>query len=139
VTGLRERGGATVEMVIIAPLLIMMMLFVVGLGRLASTREVVDGAARDGAREASMARNPSDAVHRAQAVVQSTLQGRQVTCQSLHVNTDATNATFQPGGTVKVDVSCTVVNSDVVLSGLPGSATLHGTSAAPIDQYRGVG
>jgi len=137
--GRRERGGTTVEMVIIAPLLIIMVLFVVGLGRLASTREVIDGAARDGAREASMARNASDAVGRAQAVVQDTLQGRQVTCQSLHVNTDATRTTFQPGGTVTVDVSCTVANQDVVLSGLPGSATLHGTFSAPIDQYRGVG
>ena len=99
-TGRRERGGTTVEMVIIAPLLIIMVLFVVGLGRLASTREVIDGAARDGAREASMARNASDAVGRAQAVVQDTLQGRQVTCQNLHVNTDATSGTFQPGGTV---------------------------------------
>ena len=117
----------------------MTMLFVVGLGRLASTREVIDGAARDGAREASMARNASDAVNRAQAVVHDTLQGRQVTCQSLQVNTDATAASFQPGGAVTVDVSCTVANQDVVLSGLPGSSTLHGTFAAPIDQYRGIG
>jgi len=138
-TAPRERGSATVEMVIIAPLLIMMTLFMVGLGRLASTREIVDGAARDGAREASMARNAVVAGQRAQAVVQDTLQGRHVTCQNLQVNTDATSASFRPGGTVTVDVSCTVANQDVVLSGLPGSATLHGTFAAPIDQYRGVG
>src|ERR1051326_3344190 len=109
----RESGGATVEIVIIAPLLIVMMLFVVGLGRLASAREAVDGAARDAEREASMALSPSTADRSAKNVAIDSLRDRRVTCENLNVVTDA-STTFQPGGMVTVDVSCTVANSDVV-------------------------
>ena len=137
--GRHERGGAAVEIVLVTPLFIVMILFVVGLGRLASTREAVDGAARDAAREASMARTASGADQRAKDVATETLKDRQVTCQGLDIKTNANAGTFVPGGIVTVDVSCTVANVDVVLSGLPYSSTLHGTFAAPIDKYRGVG
>lgn len=130
-----EGGGAAVEIVLVAPLLIAMFLFVVGLGRLASSREAVDGAARDGAREASMARSAGRAETAGDQIVRDTLRQRDVTCRSLAVNVDTSN--FRPGGTVAVDVSCRVDNGDVVLSGLPGEATLHGAFVAPVDTFRG--
>nr|MDQ3573439.1 pilus assembly protein [Actinomycetota bacterium] len=61
-----EEGGAAVEVAIVAPLLIVMLLFVVGLGRLAAAREVIDGAARDAAREASIRRSSGRAVAEAE-------------------------------------------------------------------------
>jgi Flp pilus assembly protein TadG len=131
-----ERGGAAVEIVIIAPLLIAMMLFIVGLGRLATSRAAVDGAARDGARQASMARSTRAAPREAETIVRAALAKKNVSCSDMRVNTDT--ADFRPGGTVTVRVLCTVANGDVVLSGLPGSSTLRGDFVAVVDQYRGV-
>jgi Flp pilus assembly protein TadG len=129
-----ERGNAT-ELVIIAPVLIMFLLFVVGIGRLVSAREAVDGAARDAAREASVRRDASSAQTRGQRVAQQALAQHNMNCQSQNINVDTSN--FNPGGTVTVDVDCTVNNSDAVVSGLPGTQVLHGHFVAPIDVYRG--
>ena len=130
-----EEGGAAVELAIVTPVLIVMLLFVVGLGRLASTREVVDGAARDAAREASIRRSPGRAVAEADAIARETLGGRDVTCRDLAVDVDTSD--FRPGGTVGVEVACTVSLSDVALSGLPGSKRLRSSFVAPIDRLRG--
>ncbi len=46
----RERGSASVELVLMTPVLIVLLLFVVALGRLAAARGEVDAAARDVAR-----------------------------------------------------------------------------------------
>ena len=57
-----ERGSATVELVILTPLLILLLLFVVALGRLAGARIDVDGVAAQAARAASIARSPQAAM-----------------------------------------------------------------------------
>jgi len=128
-----------VELVLVAPLLIAMFLFVVGLGRLGTSREAVDGAARDGAREASIARTSGTAQSTAEQVVTDTLAEKRVSCSNMQVNVDfGADAQLTPGGAVHVHVDCTVDNSDALLSGLPGSSTLHGDFVAPVDRYRGV-
>jgi Flp pilus assembly protein TadG len=135
-----DRGGAAVEIVVVAPILILMLLFVVGLGRLGTAREAVDGAARDGAREASIARRTSDASVAAGNTVTATLAEKKVSCPSPRVRVDyaPTPNHLIPGGTVTVHVACDVQNKDVVLSGLPGTSTLHGDFTAVVDTYRGV-
>jgi len=131
-----ERGGAVVEFTIVAPVLIMMFLFIFGLGRLATAREAVEGAARDGAREASIARSASAAASTAQQVVRDTLVDKKVSCSNRQVTVDTSN--FRPDGTVTVHVACTVANGDVIMSGLPGSKTLHSDFVAWVDKYRGT-
>jgi len=131
-----EHGGAAVEFAIVAPLLIMMFLFIFGLGRLATAREAIEGAARDGAREASVARSASVADRTAQQVVADTLADKRVSCTDRRVSVDTTN--FHPDGTVTVHVRCTVANRDVMLSGLPGTSTLHSDFVAWVDRYRGT-
>jgi Flp pilus assembly protein TadG len=130
-----ERGSAT-ELVIIAPVLIMFLLFVVGVGRLVSARAAVDGAARDAAREASVRRDAGSAQKQGTAVAQQALAQHNINCQSQNINV---SPNFQPGGggSVTVDVDCTVNNSDAVISGLPGTQVLHGHFVAPVDLYRG--
>lgn len=56
-----ESGGVTVELVLLTPLLLLMLLFVVALGRTVSARLDVDGAAAQAARAASIARDPTTA------------------------------------------------------------------------------
>lgn len=55
-----ERGSAAVELVLVTPVLVVLMLFVVAGGRLASTRAEVDAVARDapGPRRSSAAPPP---------------------------------------------------------------------------------
>jgi Flp pilus assembly protein TadG len=132
----REGGAAAVEFVIVTPLLMVLLLFVVGLGRLGVARGDVDGAARDAARSASLARTAGDAQPRAAEAARASLDARGVTCTNLDVVVDA--GAFVPGGSVVATVSCTVDLSDLTLVWTPGAKKLSSRFVAPIDGYRGV-
>ena len=54
-------GSACVELVLLTPVFILLLFFVVVAGRLAVSRNQIDGAARDAAREASTWRSATDA------------------------------------------------------------------------------
>ena len=86
-----ERGSATVELVILTPLLILLLLFVVALGRLAGARIDVDGVAAQAARAASIARSPQAATSSAQQTAASALSSQHITCAHLAVSVDTTN------------------------------------------------
>ena len=121
--GRSQNGSTVVEIVMFTPALLLFLLLVVGMGRLASTRADVDGAARDAARAASIRRDQGSALAAAQNAASATLSDRGVQCQNLNVRLDpATN--FTPGGSVAVDVDCDVSLAETVLTGLPGSKTL---------------
>jgi Flp pilus assembly protein TadG len=105
--GLRdERFAVATELVLLTPLLIVLLLFVVALGRLAGARINVDGAAAQAARAASIATTPAQAAASAQQIATATLGSDHVTCATLQVATDT--ARFAPGGSVAVTVTCAV-------------------------------
>ena len=63
-----ERGSAAFELTLLAPVLVVILLFGVGLGRMAHARQQVEAAAADSARAASLERNTAlfrSAAHRA--------------------------------------------------------------------------
>src|SRR5690606_33827341 len=63
-----ERGSAAIELTLLTPVLLVILLFVVGLGRMAHARQQVEAAAADSARAASLERNTAlsrSAAHRA--------------------------------------------------------------------------
>ena len=132
----REGGVAAVEFVIVTPLLMVLLLFVVGLGRLGVARGDVDGAARDAARSASLARVAADAQPRAVEAARASLDARGITCTDFDVVVDA--GAFVPGGSVAATVSCTVDLSDLTLVWTPGVTRLSSRFVAPIDGYRGL-
>ena len=107
---------------LLTPLLILMLLFVVALGRLAGARLDVDGAAAQAARAASIARDPSTATAMAQQTATAALGSDGVTCGHLTVSTDT--AQFVPGGSVAVTVTCTVGLSDLTGLRLPASESI---------------
>jgi len=124
-----------VELVLLTPLLVMLMMFVVALGRLAMARAEVDGAARDGARAASLVRDPAAAAGAADGAARASLAERSLTCAELSVSTDT--GAFAPGGAVAVTVRCRVRLSD--LSPLAvGDKTIERRFEAPIDRFRGL-
>ena len=124
------------ELTLLAPVLIAFLLLVVALGRLGQARADVDGAARDAARAASIARSVSSAQPGASEAAASALAERGVTCRSLGVNLQA--AEFAPGGSVAVEVSCDVSFADLSLLRLPGTKTVSARSVAVVDLYRGT-
>jgi Flp pilus assembly protein TadG len=129
-----ETGSVTAELVLLTPLLILLLLFVVSLGRLAGARLDVDGAAAQAARAASLARDPATATAIAQQTAAAALGSDDVTCAQLSVNTDT--GQFMPGGSVAVTVTCSVSLSDLSGLRLPASQSISSRFVATIDQYR---
>ena len=132
----RERGSASVELVLATPVLVALMLLAVAGGRLASARGEVDAAARDSARAASIARTPAAAERDGRAAAEATLSNQHVTCRTLTVTVDVTD--FQPGGTVTSTVACAVALGDLTGLGLPATRTISTSFVAPVDRFRGM-
>ena len=133
--GLRdERGAVATELVLLTPLLILLLLFVVALGRLAGARINVDGAAAQAARAASIASTPGEATAAAQQAATAALGADRVTCATLQVATNT--ARFAPGGSVAVTVTCAVSLADLTGLRLPVTESVSSTAASVVDTYR---
>ena len=118
-----ERGSLTVEFVLLAPLVIVLMLFLVLAGRVVEAHGQVDGAARDAARAASLARSLGAADADARAAVNADINGW---CQDITVDG------FTPGSmAVTVSLRCSL---DLSYLGV-GTVTINGYAVAPLDQF----
>jgi Flp pilus assembly protein TadG len=129
-----ERGTAAIELVLMAPVLMVILLFVVGLGRMAHARQQLESVAADSARAASLERNTHQSAAAARAAAQQSLGEAGVSCTGLTVDVEL--GSYEPGGQVRVVVSCTTKLSDVGLAGFPGRKTFTATSTVPIETYR---
>lgn len=132
-----DRGSVAAEVTIIAPFLVMLLVFVaVVIHRGVDARLRLDDAAHQAARAASIERTSATAITAAQSTASSALSSAGVSCVSLTVDT-ATGG-LQPGGTVSVTVSCTVDFGDALILGVPGQKRLSATAVEPIDTWRSV-
>ena len=131
-----ERGSASVELVLMTPLLVGLLLFVVGLGRLAGANGDVESAARDAARAASNERSPGHAEQSGIDAATATLSDRGIECSNLSVHVDSSQ--FRADGFVTATVTCLVGLQDLTMIGFPGTSTLSAEFTAPVDRYRGV-
>jgi Flp pilus assembly protein TadG len=129
-----EHGAAAIELVLMAPVLLMVLLLVVGLGRMADARQQIESVAADSARAASLERNTAQSAAAARAAAERSLGDAGLSCAGLDVNVDISD--YQPGGQVQVTVSCTAQLRDVALSGLPGSKVFTASSTVPIETFR---
>lgn len=133
----RQRGSASVEATLLAPLLVLLLLFVVACGRLATTRLRVADAAHQGARTASLARDSGTATTTARATVTQALATAGASCGRSDITVDT--SAFRAGGTVTVTVTCHATLADLSGLHLPGdTATLTASFTSPVDTYRGV-
>jgi Flp pilus assembly protein TadG len=132
----RDSGTTAIELVLVAPVFLAALLLVVGLGRIVEAESRVQGAARDAARAASIARSVVLAQDAARTAAAANLTERGVSCSTFDVTVDT--AEFRPGGSVSVSVACVANLSGLALAGLPGSKTLSAEATAPMEQYRGV-
>ena len=129
-----ERGTAAVELVLLAPALVVILLFVVGLARMAHASQQVESVAADAARAASLERNTGSAGSVAQQAARSSLDKAGLSCAPMSVNAHV--GSYQPGGSVRVTVSCTAQLRDVAMAGFPGTRQFTATSVVPIETYR---
>ena len=129
-----DTGSVTVELVLVTPLFILFLLFVVALGRLASSRIDVSGAAAQAARAASIARDPGDATAAAEQTATAALADENITCANLAVSTNTSG--FVAGGTVSVTITCHVDLADLAGLRLPASTAVTSTAVSSIDTYR---
>jgi len=129
-----DDGSVTAELVIITPVAIALLCLVALVGRTTAARGQVDGAARDAARAASLARDPGSAELAAQQSADDTLPTSGVRCARTAVIADV--GSFGPGGQVTVNVTCDIELSDLGLIGVSGTRTISATAVEPIDLYR---
>ncbi|WP_194906240.1 TadE family protein [Catenulispora rubra] len=127
----REEGSAAVEMVVATPLLILVVLFTVGLGRVTEAQMLAETAAGSAARAASLARSADQAVVAAHATVQA---NSSVSCPNPNVIVDT--SAFRPGGTVAVTVDCHPRLADITGVGFPGTVQISERMVSGIDTWR---
>jgi Flp pilus assembly protein TadG len=132
-----DRGSLTVELVLLAPVLLVVVLATLVFGRLSEARQQVVEASRAGAEAAAVLPTVGTAqwVGSINSVIN--LIGRTHTCA--HVTIVIDTAHFVPGGYVTARVNCVVRLSDIGFPGIPGSTTVTASATAPLDPYRAVG
>lgn len=133
-----EDGGLSLEMAIIAPLLIMALLVIVGFARVAAANSTVDSAAYSAARAASISRSSGQASGDAQAAAQQVLNQEGIQCPA-KVSVDTSGFGTEPGesASVRVNIDCPVALSDLSVPGLPGTVQITSDASSVIDTYRG--
>ena len=136
--GRRENGSASLELVIAAPSVLLLLGLVIVGARLESAGASVEHAAAAAARAASWARTPVAAEQAARISVRRNLQGADALCQRVEVSLDAGGFAIVAGhtATVAVTVSCVVGLGDQAVPGMPGSRTLTYRAVSPLDRFR---
>ncbi|AKA06861.1 pilus assembly protein TadE [Streptomyces noursei ZPM] len=124
------------ELVLLTPLLVLVLLVVVALGRLADARLVVADAAHQAARAASLSRNEHAARTWAAHAAATALKDAGAACGSPRVR--VTTAGLTPGASVSANVSCTAALGDLTRTGMPGHVRLDGTAFSVVDSFRGT-
>lgn len=137
-SGRDERGSTTLELVVWAPGLLLLIGLLTVAGRVNSANAAVEQAATDAARTASLARTAASAQQQAQQHAQQTLATQGLACVTTTVTVDAAAFGTAPGqpGTVTATVTCPVRLSDLAMPGLPGTRTVTHTAVSSLDTFR---
>jgi len=131
----RERGSATVELLVVAIALLAFTGGLIGIGRLTSTRAALAGVAREAARAAANAATPAQAIRIGHQRGQLVAAGYQLNPDRLQVTVDP--AGLLRGGTLTVTASYQVPLDDLpTIDLLPGQLTLAAHQQEPIDPHK---
>jgi Flp pilus assembly protein TadG len=136
--GRADSGNAALELVILAPILLALLSLVIAAGRTTIAQGAVDAAARDAARQASIALTPAAAQTAGLVSARAALRQDGLDC-SPAVVIDTSQFTSVPAGlpaAVTAMVSCVVPLANLALPGLPGTARLSARFTSPLDAYR---
>lgn len=128
--GTDDRGLSTIEVVILAPVMILFILVLVGFGQLVEGRGALDGAARDAARAGSIQKDHGTAMAEARKAARADLED---VCSG-PVSVVQKSAGFEPDTLFTVEVSCEVRGLSMI--GLDIPTTLSASFSSPLDPYR---
>lgn len=120
-----DRGSFSLELVVLAPVLLLVVAFIVSVGRITEGRAMVEGAVRDAARAATINHN-GNAKAAADAAYAAATKGRH--CGDL----DIRPAVPQPGGPPVVATATCEVNT------IWGTQRITRRSVSAVDIYRGT-
>ena len=134
---MKERGSASAELVVCTPVLLLVALVAMAIGRLVSQQSQVVDITRAAAEAASVWPTPAAAAAAAGAAAAGELGRDGLACRSRTLAVDTSR--LYPGGSVRVDLTCVVTLAVAGVPGLPGSVTLRASATAPIETYREVG
>ena len=134
-----ERGSISVELAVLAPGLVLLLLLVAAGARVVEVQGHIDGAARDAARAASIARSYGQAVTAAQQAAQADL-GTTSLCAPGTVAVRVAGYPAVPvitaaGATVTVTVTCQVDMSPFKTLGSGVTKGFTGQAVAPLDPF----
>ena len=125
-----DRGLSTVEVVILAPVMILFILVLVAFGQLVEGRGALDGAARDAARAGSIQKDHGTAMAEARKAAQADLAD---VCSG-PVSVVQTSPGFAPDTIFTVEVSCQV--RGLAMLGLDVPTRLSASFSSPLDPFR---
>ncbi|MFC8568848.1 TadE/TadG family type IV pilus assembly protein [Streptomyces sp. NPDC057245] len=125
-----DDGLSTVEVVILAPVMILFILVLVAFGQLVDGRGALDGAARDAARAGSIQKNHGTAIAEARKAAEADLAD---VCSG-PVSVVQKSAGFEPDTLFTVEVSCEIRGLATIGLNIP--TTLSATFSSPLDPYR---
>ena len=131
-------GTASLELVIWAPVLLLITAVIVLAGRIAQATQAVEVAATEAARAASAAGTHTQATSRATAAAAAALSSAGLRCTQTSVDID-TSQWSRPAGTparVSATVGCRLGLADLSIPGVPGSKQVSSSASSSLDQYR---
>jgi Flp pilus assembly protein TadG len=122
--GAAERGSFSLELAVLAPALLLVISFIISVGRVTEGRALTEGAVRDAARAATI-NHAGNAEAAARKAYTEATKGHDCTLVRIEPRVPV------PGGTVTVVANCTVKT-------LWGTQTITRTSVSAVDIYRGT-
>ena len=144
----RERGSTSLELVLIAPILLSVLLLVAALGRHADVQGAVDQAARDAARSATATRDYDAAREAVSNTIEASLATAPESCRdseshdvsTTHDNRFEASDGYDPAdmNILTVTVSCDVDVSDLSFIGFGDTLHLTAAFSSPIPAFYGT-
>lgn len=125
-----DRGSVSVELIILAPIIGVLLVAVVAVGRVENARADIEGAARSAARDLSMARDPNLAISRVRDTTAAMVRVGEPGCRHFTFNATVTRTT------VAVDISCVADLDAVNVLPLPGTMVLRASATEVLDAFR---
>ena len=129
-----EEGSASAELVICAPILVLLAVVALLIGRLVLEQGQIVDVARTAAEAASLWPTGPQAHEAALLTAAYELVHDNLHCIEPVVAVDTSD--LVPGGDVRVEITCVVALGSVSFPGLPGYVTLRESAVAPIEVYR---
>lgn len=131
----REEGTATLEVVLLTPLLIVLLALILAAGRLIAIRSAVEVVAREAARSASQASSADGALDIANARANEVASEQSLDASRLEVRTEIGD--FTRGTPMTVRVNYQVLLDDLPAFGLfPGSFELSARHVEIVEKFK---